>query len=113
MIKLLVYGFLGYVVYAQFFKGNGELVPNDSVVFDPEGETTQSLLTQPQQRYPYEKAYDPRVDNADQPWYVDSRAFMGREDLKFFSSAQERDSNIMSYNTNEFWKEISSKYTVH
>jgi len=112
MIKLLVYGLLGYFVYTQFIMKKS-VGTNDDILFDPEGESNQNLLTQPQQKYPFQKAYDPRVDSADQPWYVDSRSFMGKEDLKFFSSAEERDSNIMSYNTTSFWKEIESKYKVH
>lgn len=113
MIRLLVYGLIAYVGYNCFIKKEGDEVPNDSLLTNTEDETNLDLLTQPQQKYPFEKDYDPRVDNADQPWYVDSRSFMGREGLNFFSSAEERDSNVMSYNTNQFWQVMNAKYSVH
>lgn len=107
MIKLLIYGLIGYVVYTQFLAKKSS---DESVLEDPMADTNVGLLTQPSQKYPFTKEYDPRMDNSDQPWYVDSRAFMGKADLTFFSDAGERDANVMSYNTNQFWQELTAKY---
>lgn len=112
MIKWIMYGIVGYVAYCYLIKKpEGD---NSELVMAPDKATNQDLLQAPWQKFPFNPPQDPRVDNADQPWYGDSRAFMGKRDLVFFNSSEERDTNIVSYNTDEFWKTLEERYNqVH
>lgn len=102
LIYLLGIGVIGYIGYKFITNRSGYV---DDMITDPP--TNSYLQTQPQQEYPMQMTSTPRVDNADQPWYQGTRAFMGDMSLDDSSFSE---GSMMSYNTNQFWTELESKY---
>lgn len=102
LIYLLGIGVVGYMGYSFFFKKDSE----ETIITDPPQNAY--LQTQPQQVFPLSISKDPRVDNADQPWFGGDRGFLG--------SVQDAAGMIMSdtglnYETNQSWSDLASTYT--
>lgn len=106
-MKYLIFAALAYLAYCLV---SSEKKPGaDDILEDANELTNKSLLTQPQQKYPLEVIEDPRVDNANQPWYLGDRDFMG--DALLTLPTGDRDS-VSTYNSGAFWNELNSVY-VH
>ncbi len=80
---------------------------NETIITDPQ--TNTYLQTQPQQQFPMQTIVDPRVDNADQPWYGGDRSFMGVV-TDSFNEFPETSSKLLTYGT--MWNELDSQYST-
>lgn len=113
MLKNLVFilggAVLVYAAYAVVTRKEA-LDSTDNLITNPIVNGT--LQTQPQQKFPYENVVPPRVDNADQPWYSGSRAFMGAVNSDI-NEGLVGSTDMMTYDTNGFWTELESKFTIH
>lgn len=100
------------VVYAgyAFVTKKNELNETSDIITNPI--VNASLQTQPQQKFPYENIVSPRVDNADQPWYGGTRAFMGAINSDVMDDGH-KSADIMTYDTTGFWTDLESKFTIH
>lgn len=105
-MRILIIGVLAYLLYKAYDQG-GSRVANNDILETPT--INPDLMLQPQQKYYVKPKEDPRVDGADQPWYVGTKQFLGATSLDFIS-VPESDS-ISYYSTKDFWSDLSSKYS--
>ena len=106
-MRILVIAVLAYLLYKAYSDGRGSTVANDDTLETPT--INPDLMQQPQQKFYVRPKEDPRVDGADQPWYVGTKEFLGSKSLDFLS-VPDSDS-ISYYATKDFWTEISTKYS--
>lgn len=105
-MKWLIIAVLGYLLYRAYAQKNGR-VANDDTLTMPS--INSDLQTQPQQKYYQPTSLDPRVDRANQPWYIGERQFEPKRGKDIFIH-DEGFNSTMSYGASDFWASLNQRY---